>query len=74
MQSIIINVCSEHYVSRPVLSELLNRSSDALRQSYLTSMIKSGQLSYAFPQQPTHLKQGYISSISLEFKKDKESS
>ena len=65
MQSIILSVCSEHYVSRPVLSELLSRSSDALRQSYLTSMIRDGVLSYAFPQQPTYEKQGYISSVSL---------
>jgi len=69
MQSIILSVCSEHYVSRPVLSELLSRSSDALRQSYLTSMVRDGVLSYAFPQQPTHEKQGYISSTSLSEQK-----
>jgi predicted HTH transcriptional regulator len=65
MQKIILSVCSEHYVSRPVLSALLERSSDALRQSYLTQMTREGALSYAFPQQPTHEKQGYISSEIL---------
>lgn len=64
MQKIIIDLCTEQYVSRPVLSELLNRSPDALRQSYLTLMIKYEQLIYAFPQQPTHEKQGYISNTS----------
>jgi hypothetical protein len=69
MQSIILSVCSENYVSRPVLSELLNRSSEALRQSHLTSMVRVGVLSYAFPQQPNHEKQGYISSTSLSEQK-----
>ncbi len=66
MQNIIKSICSHNYVSRPVLAELLNRSSDALRQGHLSQMIKDSDLTYAFPQQPTHEKQGYITSETLK--------
>lgn len=59
MQKILLDICQDHFVSRPVLASLVQRSTDALRQSYLTQMTREHQLEYAFPQQPTHEKQGY---------------
>ncbi|RUO35710.1 RNA-binding domain-containing protein [Aliidiomarina sanyensis] len=62
MHELILKLCEEQYLSRTVLATLLSRSPDALRQSYLTQMIRNEILYYAFPQQPTHEKQGYIAS------------
>ncbi|MEZ8188715.1 RNA-binding domain-containing protein [Vibrio sp. 1F279] len=63
MIEIIAAVCSGHYVSLASIAIIIDRNSDSLRQQYLTKMRKEKLLEYAFPQQPTHERQGYVTTI-----------
>lgn len=59
MQAVICAVCTGHYVTRAVLARLLDRSPDALRQTHISPMVRSGLLQLAFPSKPTHEQQAY---------------
>ncbi|MDC5720582.1 RNA-binding domain-containing protein [Vibrio europaeus] len=59
----ILALCQDQYFSLKSLATLLGRNPDALRQNYLTRLIKEGALNYAFPQQKNHENQGYITVI-----------
>jgi hypothetical protein len=59
MQAVICAVCTGHYVTRAVLARLLDRSPDALRQTHISPMVRSGMLQLAFPSKPTHEQQAY---------------
>ena len=61
MQSLIVKLCAEHFMTLNALAVVLNRKPDAVRQQYLSAMVKSGVLMLAFPQTPTHEKQAYTS-------------
>jgi hypothetical protein len=52
MQAVICAVCTGHYVTRAVLARLLDRSPDALRQTHISPMVRSGMLQLAFPSKP----------------------
>ncbi len=62
MEQVIISVCNECYLSLRVLAELLDRSPDPLRQSYLNRMVKEKKLRRAFPLEPNSPKQAYTSA------------
>jgi len=62
MQQIIMSLCRGQYITLQALAQLVGRSSDALRQQYLSPMVKEGLLKLAFPQTPTHEKQAYIAA------------
>lgn len=57
MQAVNCAVCEGHYVTRTVLARLLDRSPDALRQTHISPMVRSGMLELAFPSKPTHEQQ-----------------
>ncbi|KAA5952513.1 MULTISPECIES: RNA-binding domain-containing protein [unclassified Pantoea] len=59
MKSVILTVCSGHFISVSALGEILNRNPNALRQQYLKPLVDNGQLKLAFPQFKNHSKQGY---------------
>lgn len=59
MKSVILTICSGHFISVSALGEILNRNPNALRQQYLKPLVDSGQLKLAFPQFKNHSKQGY---------------
>ncbi|MHB9330624.1 RNA-binding domain-containing protein [Phytobacter ursingii] len=61
MQQLIVKLCAEHFMTLNALAVVLNRKPDAVRQQYLSVMVKSGVLLLAFPQTPTHEKQAYTS-------------
>lgn len=61
MQQLIVKLCAEHFMTLNALAVVLNRKPDAVRQQYLSVMVKSGVLFLAFPQTPTHEKQAYTS-------------
>ncbi|MGV3346804.1 RNA-binding domain-containing protein [Enterobacteriaceae bacterium LUAb1] len=61
MQSLIVKLCEGHFMTLNALAVVLNRKPDAVRQQYLSAMVKSGVLVLAFPQTPTHEKQAYTS-------------
>ncbi|WP_241569514.1 RNA-binding domain-containing protein [Rosenbergiella collisarenosi] len=61
MQEIIIKLCCESFITLNTLAVILCRKPDAVRQTYLSKMVKDGKLFLAFPQTPTHEKQAYTS-------------
>lgn len=62
---VILNVCDGHFLTLQVLAQLLSRSADSLRNSYLTPMVREKSLTLAFPATPTHERQAYCSTRSL---------
>jgi len=65
-QQIILELCDGHYITISVLSHLLNRQTESLRGSYLSSMVKQGLLKYAFPAEPTDPRQAYTINTEHE--------
>lgn len=69
LQITIYALCQGQYISLKALASIMNRNPDALRQTYLTPMIKEGFLKYAFPQQKNHELQGYTTAEQSGTKK-----
>jgi ATP-dependent DNA helicase RecG len=59
MEVTILQLCKGRYLNYKQLQELLNRSPHTLRVSYLSKMLKAGQLELRYPDKPTHPNQGY---------------
>lgn len=59
MEAIILSICRDQFLTLSALSQLVCRSSDGLRQQYLSRMVKAGSMTMAFPTKPTHEKQAY---------------
>ncbi len=62
MRGVIKALCAENYVAISVLSELVDRTTQNIRQSHLKSMIERQELKLAFPNKPNSPKQGYTVS------------
>ncbi|MBM3606456.1 MAG: hypothetical protein FJX25_17555 [Alphaproteobacteria bacterium] len=62
MEEVILCVCDQHYVTLQALAALLDRAPDALRNRYLSPMVRDKKLALAFPQSPTHERQAYRSA------------
>jgi len=60
MEEVILKLCQNQYVSISVLSEIVMRTQDLLRKSYLSKMVKSQKLQLAFPTETSSPKQAYI--------------
>lgn len=65
MRRVIIQLCTDQFVTRSCLAQLVSRGPDALRQQYLSGMVKEKTLSLAFPQNPNDNRQAYIATTSL---------
>lgn len=59
MESILMAVCRDQYVTRSCLAALLHREPNALRQQYLRPLVEAEKLRLAFPTAPTHHLQAY---------------
>ena len=64
MEEMILKLCQRWFLSHRQLEELLGRSSNTLRVSYLTKMVKTGQLELRYPDKHTHPNQGYRTTTS----------
>ena len=62
MESIILDLCQDYYLTLPVLCSLLHRQPDPLRKQYLQPLIAQGALALAFPTTPTHPQQAYTAT------------
>lgn len=65
LERVILSVCQGHYLTLQALAELVRRKPEALRNEYLSPMVRSRQLSLAFPTAPTHNLQAYCATHSL---------
>lgn len=65
INNVICDICQYGFLTLSDISNLLNRKPDSLRRDYLTPMVKSGELTLAFPHAPTHSKQGYMTTRKI---------
>lgn len=65
-QKVVLDVCAGHYLTLQAMAKLLNRQPISLRNSYLTPMVRDKKLTLAFPTTPTHERQAYCLTESLQ--------
>ncbi|MEN8264614.1 MAG: RNA-binding domain-containing protein [Nitrospirota bacterium] len=59
VQSTILTLCSDEYLTLRTLANLLHRTPDSLRNHYINPMIKEKKLNLRYPDNPNHPQQGY---------------
>ena len=60
MQKIILELCTEQYVTLEALGQILNREMETLRSQYITQLKNENKLRMAFPRTPNDPRQAYI--------------
>ena len=63
---VIMDVCNGHFITLRCLAALVHRTPKMLREQYLTGLVRERKMSLAFPTIPTHEKQAYCATHSLE--------
>ena len=63
---VILTLCTGRFVTLNCLAELVSRKPDTLRDQYLSKLVRERQLSLAFPTTPTHERQAYCATSSLQ--------
>ncbi|MHA0874306.1 RNA-binding domain-containing protein [Enterobacter pasteurii] len=61
MDEMILTLCEGHYMPLSVISKLMARTPQNLREKQLVPLVKSGRIRLAFPHARRHKRQGYIS-------------
>lgn len=59
METTILALCAEEWLSLRTLARLLNRESDSLRNHYISAMLRDGRLQARVPGKPNHPNQAY---------------
>lgn len=59
MECLILELCTDQWLSRKQLSELLNRNPESLLSRFLTPMVDHGLLVMKFPDKPNRIDQAY---------------
>ncbi len=59
MESVLLNLCQKHWLTRRQLGELLGRNDDGLRSRFLTPMVEHGFLRLRYPEKPNRADQAY---------------
>jgi ATP-dependent DNA helicase RecG len=52
MESIILQLCKDYWLTRKQMSDLLQRNPDSLHSRFLTSMVEHGLLQLRYPDKP----------------------
>ena len=61
MKKIIVHLCSDSFVTLKELSEVLNRNSNFLQDTYISDMLRSNILEMKYPENKNHPNQAYKS-------------
>lgn len=61
MDEMILTLCKGHYMPLSVISKLMDRTPQNLREKQLVPLVKAGKIRLAFPHARRHKRQGYIS-------------
>jgi predicted HTH transcriptional regulator len=59
MIGVLLTLCHGRFITLRCLSELVDRKPKALRENYLSGLVKERKLMLAFPTAPTHERQAY---------------
>jgi ATP-dependent DNA helicase RecG len=65
LKAVILALCDGRYITLQALAVIVNRKPVALRNEYLSPMVRETVLSMAFPATPTHERQAYCLSATL---------
>ena len=65
VETVILELCREQYLTPKNLAELLNRTANTLRREYLTSMLKANKLVRKYAD-PSHPEQAYKAIVSQQ--------
>ena len=60
MEQIILDLCGRQPLSLEQLEQILNRSGEFLRKSYLQPLVRAKKLKYRYPTKPNHPEQAYL--------------
>ncbi|MBC3228307.1 RNA-binding domain-containing protein [Serratia fonticola] len=60
MDEIILALCTGHYMPLSIISKLMLRTPQNLREKQLVPLVKMGKIRLAFPHARRHKRQGYI--------------
>ena len=60
MEQIILDLCGHQPLSLEQLEQILNRSGEFLRKSYLQPLMRAKKLKYRYPTKPNHPEQAYL--------------
>jgi len=61
MDEMILALCNGHYMPLSIISKLMGRTPQNLREKQLVPLVKTGRIRLAFPHARRHKRQGYIS-------------
>lgn len=64
MESTLLRLCQNHWLTRRQLAELLGRNADGLRSRFLTLMVEHGLLHLRYPEKPNRVDQAYSKNIN----------
>ena len=59
MESILLRICENRWLTRRKLAELLNRNEEGLRSRFLSPMVEHGLLCLRYPDKPNRVDQAY---------------
>ncbi|MCA1991966.1 MAG: hypothetical protein LDL41_07955 [Coleofasciculus sp. S288] len=59
VEKVILELCSEHYLSLRTLADLLKREPDSIRNHYVNPLLSQGLLELKYPTKPNHPDQAY---------------
>ncbi len=62
MEVVILELCARRPLTVAELGELLGRNPDALRNKYLTALVRLGRLRLTYPDRPNHPQQAYVTA------------
>jgi ATP-dependent DNA helicase RecG len=63
VEKVILQLCSEHYLSLRTLADLLDREPDSIRNHYVNPLLSQGLLELKYPAQPNHPHQAYRTKL-----------
>ncbi|MBF0503426.1 MAG: putative DNA binding domain-containing protein [Candidatus Riflebacteria bacterium] len=63
--TILLRLCSQHFITLRSLAGLVDRKPETLREQYLTKLVRERKLLLAFPTTPTHERQAYHTSTGV---------
>lgn len=66
MESLILQLCSDRWLTRRALADLLQRNADSLRSRFLTPMVEHGLLRMRYPDTPNRRDQAYSTALTVE--------
>lgn len=65
MESVILLLCAEQFLTLSTLAALVKRNPDSLRQQFMSKMVRAGLIGLAFPSKPTHERQAYKAAAKI---------